>query len=92
MLGNGPHVLGNGPQYVMLGNGPQVIQVMGHMCRLWALFVHSIHEYMLILIMGRLGWVVDISWPLLVLSNGPHVLGNGHHLSTQFLLFLLREG
>ena len=35
-----------------------------------------------ILIMGRLGWVVWLSWPYtyIGLGNGPHVLGNGPHV------------
>ena len=48
MLGNEPHVLGNGPH--VLGNGPP--------------FMHSIHEYRVILIMGRLGWFVCLSWAI----------------------------
>ena len=51
MLGNGPHVLGNGPHMYL---------VMGLIS-----FVHSIHEYRFILFIGRLGWVVGLSWPLL---------------------------
>ena len=37
------------------------------------------------LIMGRLGWVICLSWPIglgngpLGLGNGPYMLGNGPH-------------
>ena len=30
--------------------------------------------------MGRLGWVICLSWPYIGLGNGPHVLGNGSHV------------
>ena len=30
--------------------------------------------------MGRLGWVVGLSWPYNGLGNGPNVLGNGQHV------------
>ena len=53
MLGNGPHALGNGPHVLgkrphVLGNGP-----------------HSCTQFMnrVILIMGRLGWAICLSWP-----------------------------
>ena len=55
VLGNGPHVLGNGQH--MLGNGPPVLGNGPHLCTQFMNFV--------ILIMGRLGWVVGLSWPLL---------------------------
>ena len=42
---------------------------------------HACTQFMnrVILIMGKLGWVVCLSWPH-GLGNGPHGLGNGLHL------------
>ena len=48
----GRNVLGNGPH--MLGNGPHVLGNGPHSC---TLFMNSV-----ILIMGRLGWVICLSW------------------------------
>ena len=60
MLGNGPHVLGNGPH--VLGNGPHVLgngpHVLGNGPHLCTQFMNRV-----ILIMGRLGWVVCLSLP-----------------------------
>ena len=50
-LGNGPNVLG---QHV-LGNGPPLLGNGPHLC---TQFINRV-----ILIMGRLGWVVCLSWP-----------------------------
>ena len=62
MLGNGPHVLGNGPK--MLGNGPQILgngpHVLGNGPHAGTQFMN-----MVILIMGWLGWVLGLYWPLL---------------------------
>ena len=39
-----------------------------------------VYTVYVIFIMGRLGWVVGLSCPLLgKVINGPHVLGNGPH-------------
>ena len=54
-LGNGPHVLGNGTH--VLGNGLHVLGNGPHLCTQFMNWV------ILILIMGRLGWVVCLSWP-----------------------------
>ena len=56
MLGNGPHVLGNGPH--VFGNGPHVLGNGPHLC---TQFMNRV-----MLIMGRLGWVVGLSWPFWV--------------------------
>ena len=55
MLGNKPHVSGNGP--------------------------HSCTQFMkrVMLIMGRLGWVICFLGPI-GLGNGMHVLANGSHV------------
>ena len=52
-LGNRPHVLGNGPH--VLGNGPHALGNGPHVCTQF--------KNMVILIIGRLGWVVCLSWP-----------------------------
>ena len=59
-LGNGPLGLGNGPY--MLGNGLHMFDngpfVLGN-------GLHACFQFMnrVILIMGRLGWVICLSWP-----------------------------
>ena len=51
--------------------------------------MHTIHEYRVSLIMGRLGWVylgpMGLGNGLHVLGNGPSVLGNGPLLYNQFM-------
>ena len=54
-IGNGPHVLGKGPHVLVngphvLGNGPHVLGKGPHFCTQFMNLV--------ILVMGRLGWVV----------------------------------
>ena len=62
MLGNGPHVLGNGPH--VLGKGPHVLgngpHVLGN--GPWASIYPQI-GLCLILLCGRLGWVICLSLP-----------------------------
>ena len=52
--------------------------------------MHSIHEYRVILIIGRLGWVLGLSCPLL--GYGPHVLGNGPQFMNRVILIMGRLG
>ena len=76
-----------------IGNGPHVLGNGPHLC------TQFMNRF--ILIIGRLGWVVCLSWPY-GLGNGPHVLGNGSpvfgngpHLFTQVIntwLFSLWRG
>ena len=57
------------------------------MFKVMVLICELIHEYGVFLIIGRLGSVLGLSWPYgpHVLGNGQPVLGNWHHLCTQFM-------
>ena len=53
----------------MLGNVSHMLGNRPHLCISRVMFI-----------MGRLGWVVCLSWPSIGLGNGLHMLGNGPHL------------